>query len=153
MRFYAVLCVWCFVVGEGDSAARTFIEGGQSFLRWIEAEFGMAEVTAHRFMKAAERFGDKFFTVKNLRKLPEVADKARCILVAAEARVGEELASEPKAKGTQGQLVGPGPGRGKTGGTKVEPPVSDAPFSQVRVEEKKNLAEPCWYRQVLTSLP
>lgn len=36
------------------------------FLPWIRSEFGMSQPTASRFMQAADRFGDKVFTVNTL---------------------------------------------------------------------------------------
>ncbi len=36
------------------------------FLTWVDAEFGMSDQTARRFVHAAEAFGDKVNTVLNL---------------------------------------------------------------------------------------
>ena len=41
--------------------------------------------------------------------------------------MGEILKAGPVNNGTAGQLNGAGPGRGKTGSTKVKPPVLTAP--------------------------
>jgi hypothetical protein len=40
--------------------------GHGHFLRWIEAEFGMAERSAQNFMRVADRFGSKSATVADL---------------------------------------------------------------------------------------
>jgi hypothetical protein len=37
-----------------------------NFLKWIDAEFGMSRVTAHRLMQAAEEFGANVSPVKHL---------------------------------------------------------------------------------------
>ena len=36
------------------------------FLKWVEAEFSMSDVTATRMMRVAEVYGGKSFTVKDL---------------------------------------------------------------------------------------
>ena len=40
--------------------------GHGNFLPWIEAEFGMSQPTASRFMNVARAYGDKVFTVNSL---------------------------------------------------------------------------------------
>lgn len=40
--------------------------GHGNFLPWIEAEFGMGQATAYRFMQVAEAYGSKITTVINL---------------------------------------------------------------------------------------
>jgi hypothetical protein len=52
------------------------------------------------------------------------------------ARLGELLGPMEKAKGTRGQLKSAGPGRGKTGGTSVEPPVSGPTLKELGVDKK-----------------
>src|SRR5947207_12691681 len=49
------------------------------------------------------------------------------------------LTQMPRATGTRGQLRTAGPGRGKkTGGTKTEPPVSDAPtLAELGINKKR----------------
>lgn len=54
-----------------------------------------------------------------------------------------------KAKGTRGQLAGPGPGRGKigkTGGTIIAPPVSDTPTIAQTGIDKKRLQRACSFK-------
>jgi hypothetical protein len=58
------------------------------------------------------------------------ADEAGELWCDAEIKIGTELKKLPPAKGTRGQQLPPGPGRGKkgkTGGSILVPPVSDAP--------------------------
>jgi len=74
------------------------------------------------------------------RPVHEVANKAGLIWTKAEHRLGEEQRKTPKATGTRGQLAGPGPGRGKTGSTKTEPPVSDTPTLAEKGLDKKRSA-------------
>jgi len=60
--------------------------------------------------------------------------------------IAEELAKVPKAKGTRGQPLKPGPGRGKkgkTGGTKSKPPVSDTPtLAELGVTKRQSAQAP-----------
>ncbi|MCC6123361.1 MAG: MerR family DNA-binding transcriptional regulator [Pirellulales bacterium] len=56
----------------------------------------------------------------------------------AKAKLAEVYEAGPKAKGTRGQLKSAGPGRGKTGSTKTEPPVSDVPtLADLGINKKK----------------
>lgn len=52
---------------------------------------------------------------------------ATAVEIDALEMLAEFLRAGPVNRGTQGQLNGAGPGRGKTGSTKTEPPVSTAP--------------------------
>lgn len=64
--------------GRMQLAAESIIEVGRelieqkrqlghgNFLPWIDAEFGMSQDTAGRFMSVAERFADKLPTVGSL---------------------------------------------------------------------------------------
>ena len=72
----------------------------------------------------AKAYAEVFKPVKR------VADRAGEVWVDAEIKIRSEYDKLPKAKGTQGQVLPAGPGRGKkgkTGGTKLDLPVSDAP--------------------------
>jgi hypothetical protein len=56
--------------------------------------------------------------------------------------MGEFLKDGPKNTGTRGQQMAPGPGRGKrgkTGGDKMEPPVSSAPtLAELGIDKKES---------------
>jgi N6-adenosine-specific RNA methylase IME4 len=67
----------------------------------------------------------------------DIIGYAHAIKIHALARLGDLLKAMPKATGTRGQLVNAGPGRGKTGGTKLEPPVSLTPtFADLGIGKK-----------------
>jgi hypothetical protein len=53
-------------IGRDLILVKDKLEHGQ-FLRWIEAEFGMHEQSARRFMHVAQRFGGKSNTVLDLQ--------------------------------------------------------------------------------------
>jgi len=91
----------------------------------VEREVARADALGEETLSALDRIADKAAGIqREFKKFPEVADKAGCILVAAEARVGEELAAEPKATGTRGTIRGrlKGQGRSESGGTVLVPP-------------------------------
>lgn len=52
---------------------------------------------------------------------------AHTIVIDAQRLLGEFLAQAERNPGSRSQINGAGPGRGKTGGTKIEPPVSAIP--------------------------
>lgn len=67
-----------------------------------------------------------------------VSARAGRVWIIAECKLGAELAEIPKAIGTRGQIKSAGPGRGKTGGVELAPPVSDAPtLKELGVERKR----------------
>ncbi|MCJ2113293.1 hypothetical protein MKK64_19130 [Methylobacterium sp. E-025] len=47
-------------IGRDLIVIRTSMPG--TFLEWIEAEFGMGQATAYRFIQAAENMGDRLIT-------------------------------------------------------------------------------------------
>jgi N6-adenosine-specific RNA methylase IME4 len=57
----------------------------------------------------------------------EVISFAHTLKIRALSKLADLTVDLPKARGTRGQLAGPGPGRGKTGGTRIAPPVSVTP--------------------------
>lgn len=57
----------------------------------------------------------------------DVENDGFAIKTEALALLGDVIKEGPKAEGTRGQLTTAGPGRGKTGGVKLSPPVSDVP--------------------------
>jgi len=75
---------------------------------------------------------------------------ARGYALEAERRMGEILAKTPRAKGTRGQQLSAGPGRGKkTGGHVMSPPVSDTPtLTDIGITKRESTQA-----QMLASLP
>lgn len=99
------------------------------------------EVRSAKTMTALERIARTATAVqKAFKPIKEVADKAGMVRSDADLKLAAQLAKLPKAKGTRGQLRNAGPGRGKkgkTGGSLLVPPVSDAPtLAQLGVDKK-----------------
>lgn len=69
-----------------------------------------------------------------------VSDRAGVVWTDAEVTLGQRLSEIPKAVGTRGQIKSAGPGRGnKTGGTALEPPVSDAPtLKELQISKRRS---------------
>jgi N6-adenosine-specific RNA methylase IME4 len=68
------------------------------------------------------------------KPVKEVADRAGECWISALLKLDAELASIPKATGTRSQLVA----RGVIGGTKMEPPIIDAPtLAEIGVDRKE----------------